>query len=285
MTSHRHGALDAALAFLRCPHCARALERLDGVLRCAAGHSYDIARQGYVNLRAARAKATGDDAAMLDARARFLGAGHFDAVRDAVVARVTDSAADVPGCLADAGAGTGWHLAAALDGLPERAGIALDASAAALRRAAAAHPRMAAVGCDVWEALPLGTDVAAVVLVVFAPRNAVELARVLHPDGALVVVTPTERHLAEAREPLGLLDVQSGKAEALDAALSPHFALERETMVEQRMALTRDDALALAAMGPSSRHAAPGDFAARLADVPEPWPVTASVRISAHRPR
>ena len=75
--------LDDVLDLLRCPHCAAALERVDGVLRCPAGHSFDIARQGYVNLLGA---ASGDDAAMVAARVAFLDAGHFDPLGDALAA-------------------------------------------------------------------------------------------------------------------------------------------------------------------------------------------------------
>ena len=55
----------------------------------------------------------------------------------------------------DVGAGTGHHLAAVLDALPDARGIAIDASPAALRRAARAHERAAAVGADAWKPLPL----------------------------------------------------------------------------------------------------------------------------------
>ena len=78
----------------------------------------------------------------------------------------------------DLGAGTGRQLARVLDALPRRHGIALDVSRPALQRAARAHPRIGAVGCDIWGALPVRSAAAALVLNVFAPRNGDEIARV-----------------------------------------------------------------------------------------------------------
>src|SRR5919107_5250602 len=72
ISDHLHGCqyapvLSEAVDLLRCPVCAADLEEGDGVLRCADGHSFDIARQGYVNL----VPGPGDSAAMVDARDSF----------------------------------------------------------------------------------------------------------------------------------------------------------------------------------------------------------------------
>src|SRR5688572_20694208 len=122
-----------------------------------------------------------------------------------------------PGCILDLGAGTGWYLARVLERLPGRQGLALDLSKHALRRAARAHPRIGAVACDAWAPLPLRDGVAALVLSVFAPRDGAEIARVLRPGGALVVVTPTDRHLEPLVSKLGLLTVDERKEERIDA--------------------------------------------------------------------
>ncbi len=95
---------------------------------------------------------------------------------------------------------------------------------------------MAAVAADAWRALPLRDDAAAVVLSVFAPRGAREIARILAPGGAVLAITPTERHLAELRAPLGLLRTEAGKADRLAADLRLH---ERERrLVERELRLT-----------------------------------------------
>jgi 23S rRNA (guanine745-N1)-methyltransferase len=196
---------------------------------------------------------------MVAARHEFLAAGHYAPISDALAAHARTGAA---GVVADVGAGTGHHLAAVLDAHPRRVGIALDSSAPALRRAAKAHTRIAAVACNAWTALPLNDAAAAVVLSVFAPRNAAEIRRVLHKDGIVLAVTPTERHLHELREPLGLLDTDPGKADRLAADLGLR---ERERhRIERQLHLTADEARLAAKMGPAGHH----DRAQRpLADV------------------
>src|SRR4051812_45643772 len=154
--------LGAVSASLRCPHCAAPLAPRAGTLTCARGHVFDVARHGYVALSPPRGKvAEGDSAAMVAARAAFLDAGHYGPITRAVVAAARaavaprDAVAVGGGLAVDLGAGTGHHLAALLDAFAPWRGLALDASRFALRRAARAHPRIAAVVCDVWRELPL----------------------------------------------------------------------------------------------------------------------------------
>ncbi len=283
--------LDDVLGWLRCPHCGRQLTRAGGSLRCGAGHSFDIARRGYVSLLQPGARGGGDTAAMVRAREEFLATGHFAPV----AAALADAAAAAtgretrpsrePGCVLDAGAGTGYYLAAVLDRLPGLAGLALDASGHALRRAARAHPRIGAVGCDAWRPLPVADAAADVVLNVFAPRHGAELRRVLRPGGRLLVVTPAADHLAELTGPLGLLSVDERKRERLADNLGPSFDLVAEREHRGAMTLSHQEMAALAAMGPSSWHASQAATAERVASLPDPLTVTRAVSLMVLRPR
>jgi len=225
--------LDAALHCLACPLCEAPLVRHGGTLCCEAGHSFDIARQGYASLIPGDAyTGTADTAAMLEAREAFFAAGRFDPIVRAVAERASALlASGGAGCVVDVGAGPGRYLAAVLDAAPGRAGVALDLSKHAARRAARAHPRVAAAVADTWGRLPVATGAAALVLDVFAPRNAAEFRRLLAPDGALVVVTPTARHLREAVEALGLLAVDEDKGERLAGQLEADFTAEDEAVL------------------------------------------------------
>jgi 23S rRNA (guanine745-N1)-methyltransferase len=279
--------LGEAVDLLRCPVCWGGLDESDGVLRCAAGHSFDVARQGYVNLVPGR----GDTVAMLEAREDFLRAGHYrrldEALAEEARAAVGGAAAGgaPDGAVADIGAGTGQHLARVLDAMPERIGLALDASSAALRRAARAHPRAAAVGADAWRELPLRDGAAALILSVFAPRNPTEMARVLAPGGSLLAATPTTRHLYELVGPLGLLSVPEDKADRLDAQVGSHFELSERRPVEYSMFLTRDEAAQIVRMGPSAWHVDEHTVTERLAMLPDPLTVTMSATLSRFEPR
>jgi hypothetical protein len=111
--------LDGAVGFLRCPQCAKggSLTMVGRTLRCGTGHSFDIARSGYVNLLPA-GRNQGDTAAMVAARDAFLSAGHFAGLAAALAE--ASAASRWEGCVADVGAGTGYYLAAVLDRLPGR---------------------------------------------------------------------------------------------------------------------------------------------------------------------
>lgn len=279
--------LDDVMGFLRCPHCAGELARDGGVVACTSGHAFDVARQGYVSLLGPRRPpGTGDTADMVAARAAFLEAGHYSMLAQAVADTCARVARDAGfGCVVDVGAGTGYYLARVLDLLDGRAGVALDLSRHALRRAARAHRRIGAVGCDVWHDLPVRSAAAAVVTSVFAPRNGAEIRRVLRPDGALVVVTPTPGHLAELVGPLGLLSVDPHKPQRLHEQLDPHLVPDGSERVEVALELEHRAVVELVTMGPTARHTAREQIAGRVARLPEPVTVTASFAVAVHRPR
>ncbi|MFD7454593.1 putative RNA methyltransferase [Kitasatospora sp. NPDC059827] len=286
--------------YLACPHCAQDLTRHERSLRCPAGHSFDLAKQGYVSLLAGDAHTgTGDTAEMVAARADFLAAGHYRPIADALAAAaaavVADGAdtgadagagggADGPGGLvADLGAGTGHYLAHVLDALPGRVGAALDISKYALRRAAKAHPRVGAVVCDAWRPLPLRDACADLVLNVFAPRNGPEIRRVLRPGGTLLLVSPTARHLRELVAALGLLSVDEEKQRRIDEKLGPYLTPAGRQPVEFTLRLSAQDVRTVVGMGPSAWHTDPGRLAAALEELPEPVEVTASVTVATYR--
>jgi 23S rRNA (guanine745-N1)-methyltransferase len=284
---------DRILARLRCPVCAEPLAEATAgtarALRCPRRHSFDVARQGYVNLLAGRAPHSGDSAEMVAARADFLAAGHYDTIAAALAATAGEIVAGSrrPACplVVDAGAGTGWYLAAVLAALPDAVGLALDVSKPALRRAARAHERAAAALADTWQRLPLADHSAAVLLNVFAPRNGPEFHRVLEPAGALLVVTPAADHLAELIDALGLLRVDPAKADRVAGSLGAHFTEESGTVHRTGLSLTRTEVATLVGMGPSAWHTEPARLAERIAALPEPVPVTLAVRLGVHRPR
>lgn len=260
--------LDGALPYLRCPVCDDTLGHgAERTLRCPRGHAFDIAKQGYANLTRGRMPHEGDSAPMIEARDAFLAAGHYDFIR----AALTDAAPVVDGLVLDAGAGTGWYLAALLDRHPQATGLAVDVSKPALRRAARAHPRAAAVLADLWQPLPVAR--ADLIVNVFAPRNGPEFARLLPPGGILLVVTPAADHLHELVAEHGLLSVDPAKRERLAETLSA-FAPESVTTVRRRLTLTGAEVRTLIDMTPSARHVS--------AD-PDGGTVTAAVDVTVFR--
>ncbi len=281
----RSAALAAVAGRLRCPQCGGGLTLGDRTLSCGAGHSYDVARQGHVSLPASGRRRTvaGDSEEMVAAREAFLGAGHYAPISAAVAAAARTSVGSRGGrrgAVVDLGAGTGHHLAAVLGALPGWDGLAVDASRAALRRAVRAGPRIAGIVCDAWSPLPVRDGGADVVLSVFAPRNAAEIARILSAAGSLVVVTPAIDHLRELVGRLGMIGVDPDKPARLVAQLSPDLAVTSTGTVEFVATLDRAGVRAVVGMGPSAHHVDACVLEAGIAGLPETVGVTVAVNVA-----
>ncbi|MFJ9825251.1 methyltransferase domain-containing protein [Streptomyces sp. NPDC101160] len=276
-------ALDLSLDLLRCPACrTRRLHDGYGALRCPIGHTFNIARHGYASLLTGTPATSGDDTAMVQARNRFLSTDTYAPIRE-VTARVAADAVSEQGTVVDVGCGTGYYLAGVLDQLPGARGLGLDTSVRALRLAARAHDRAAAVAWDVFRPFPLADGAADVVLDVFAPRNPTEFHRVLRPTGRLIVVRPTGRHLAELRGHVpGMVAIDPAKEQRLHRALNPFFEAVVTEQVEYSATLARLDLLDLVAMTPSARHVSHADLSDGGA---LPDQVTVSVLATAYRSR
>lgn len=281
-----------ALYALLCPHCGReftAPQPDSHSMACADGHTFDVARQGYLNLLTGHGtKFVPDTATMVAARDAFLEAGHYQALADAIAERVGTLLATAEGTplIVDAGTGTGWYLQQILATLGGRtvAAVGLDISKFALRRAARRNPQALNVVWDLWREVPLGADTADVVLVVFAPRNAAEFARILKPGGSLVIVTPLPGHLAEIAQDAGMLGIQDGKEEALATAMDGHFAAEKSAELHVPLELVAADVGNVALMGPAGHHLHEVALGERLAALPATTQATAAFRISVFRP-
>ncbi|MFD9609595.1 methyltransferase domain-containing protein [Streptomyces sp. NPDC059083] len=276
-------ALDLSLDLLRCPACRTRRLYLDhAALRCPRGHTFDIARHGYAGLLTGTRATSGDDAAMVLARDRFLSTGSYAPIHE-VGARLAADGLPERATVVDVGCGTGYYLPGVLDQLSGARGLGLDTSVRALRLAARAHDRAAAVAWDVFRPFPLADRTADVVLDVFAPRNPAEFHRVLRPSGRLIVVRPTGRHLAELRDRVAaMVTIDPDKEQRLHRALSPFFEAVVTEQVEYTATLSRPEVLDLVAMTPSARHMSRAD----LNDGGSlPGRVTVSVLATAYRTR
>jgi 23S rRNA (guanine745-N1)-methyltransferase len=255
-------SIQQATTLLCCPVCRGALLASIQTLHCANGHSFDIARQGYVNLLGAAEPANADTAAMLDARARVHAAGVFDTVTEVIAAMAKGRTQ-----ILEAGAGTGHYLSGALGDDPAGVGVAVDVSKAAARHCVRTDSRIAALVADVWRPLPLADNGLDAVLAVFAPRNLPEFARVLHRQGRFIAVTPRAGHLVGLRDAYGLLDIPSAKAEQLAAGAAEFFDLVDTRIIKYRVPVDEELATDLIAMGPNAFHQVPRTVTASVISI------------------
>ncbi|MFN1846357.1 methyltransferase domain-containing protein [Corynebacterium diphtheriae] len=253
-----------------------------------SGHSFDIARQGYVTLAGgAGIRYVGDDSSMIHARETFLSGGHFapfvEAVSNSVhlaldEANVPDDASPV---ICEVGAGTGYYLAHALDDIENSRGIGIDVSVPAAKMLSKCHPRVGAVVADAWSRLPLRDASIEAITVVFAPRNASEFARVLKPGGQVIVLTADAGHLEELREPLGIIGVEKGKVQRMiDQAAGNLVPVFDPEPIEFTMHLDQDSIASQIGMSPSARHIHPDVLGERIATLPSVMDVTARAMIT-----
>lgn len=253
-----------------------------------SGHSFDIARQGYVTLAGgAGIRYIGDDSSMIHARETFLSGGHFapfvEAVSNSVhlaldEANVPDDASPV---ICEVGAGTGYYLAHALDDIENSRGIGIDVSVPAAKMLSKCHPRVGAVVADAWSRLPLRDASIDAITVVFAPRNASEFARVLKPGGQVIVLTADAGHLEELREPLGIIGVEKDKVQRMiDQAADNLVPVSDPEPIEFTMHLDQDSIASQIGMSPSARHIHPDVLGERIATLPSVMDVTARAMIT-----
>lgn len=280
--------------WLRCPNCFHDLSPVDErTLGCDSGHRFDRSKHGYVTLLPPKAPRTiGDDPAMLRARAELLGSGAYSPISDAIndVVRgvaATSAAPDDVLRVADLGCGTGHYSAELAAVYPSGEFLLGDRSPDAVRASLRALPSATGVVLDIWRPLPVRDRSADVILNVFAPRNLEEFERILRPDGVIVTVVPTERHLAELRRDGLVLDIPSGKSGRLVEQFTElELGVRERRIVEYRLDAGETTRLRIAEMGPSAHHRAGDDGVGPSHEVDSPGssesavePVTISVEV------
>jgi 23S rRNA (guanine745-N1)-methyltransferase len=177
-----------------CPHCGEPLEWRDSFAACANNHTFDRAREGYLNLlvggRLPSSGTPGDTAESLQARRRFLNGGWYSPIATALA----DALGAVDGDLLDVGCGEGWYLST----LTAQQKNGLDISKRAVQMTSKLHPDGRFVVGSAHR-LPVLSGSCAAVFSVFSPHSLDEFRRVLTPNGRWVTVTPGPRQIEEMR--------------------------------------------------------------------------------------
>jgi 23S rRNA (guanine745-N1)-methyltransferase len=229
------------------------------VWACAQGHSFDVAREGYVNLLTVQQKNSrdpGDNPQMVLARHEFLQAGHYQALRDAAVAALAPLRAQ---SLLDIGCGEGYYTSAFAT-VAAREVIGLDIAKPAIRLAARRHPEITwLVGSGAL--LPVADASMDVVSSLFCPLQVAEIHRVLKPGAHVLVVTPAPDHLWTVRERL-FDDVRAHEPDKFLAGFEAQFVLRHRQELRCPLKLTQQSLKQLLAMTPYVWRAKPEKRAA-----------------------
>ena len=179
---------------LICPLCAQKLARQENRFVCPAGHSFDIARQGYVHLLPVQNKRSlnpGDTREQVLSRRAFLEQGYYAPIADALAEEA--EALGIRGQILDVGCGEGWYSAALARKLSAPL-TGLDISKEAVRCAAAKY-KDAQWLCASAAHIPVEDGSVELVMSLFAITLPEEFARVLEKKGYFFQVLAAEDHL------------------------------------------------------------------------------------------
>ena len=179
---------------LLCPICAAPLRQTDKTFRCEAGHSFDMARQGYVNLLPVQNKRSlnpGDTREQVLSRRAFLEAGFYAPIAEALCSAAKEL--NCAGPILDVGCGEGWYSAQLSDALNAPL-VGLDISKEAVRCAAAKYKNAQWI-CGSAARLPVESGSVGLITSLFALTVPEEFKRVLRSDGYYFQVLAQEDHL------------------------------------------------------------------------------------------
>lgn len=197
---------------------------------CPRGHSFDIARSGYVNLlqpQDRRSSTPGDSAKAVAARRRFLDRGLATPLVEATIDLLDLEAG---GDVLDAGCGEGHHLAAITNRFSCH-GAGVDISLPAVDAAAKRYPDLEWIVANADRFVPYADASFAAVVSITARMNAHEFRRLLRGGGALLVAIPAPGDLIELRRAILGEGLQRDRTQRTIAAFAPLFALERHERV------------------------------------------------------
>ena len=177
-----------------CPICGKILEKQDRSFVCSQRHSFDIARQGYVNLLPVQQKHSlnpGDTPEQVRSRREFLDGGFYTPIADAVCDLAKKHRCAGP--ILDVGCGEGYYSARLKDALGSEL-VGLDISKEAVRYAAGRH-KDALWLCGTAAHLPVAEKSVGLLTSLFAVTLLEEILRILRPDGAFIQVLAAADHL------------------------------------------------------------------------------------------
>jgi 23S rRNA (guanine745-N1)-methyltransferase len=212
---------------LACPIDGLMLETKNKQWVCANNHSFDISRQGYVNLlpvQHKRSKHPGDSKEMVIARTNFLNSGVYQPLADTINTIICPLVNNHNMYnLLDAGCGEGYYfdyLFCELDKLDLEyplSFIGLDISKEAIVQASKRNKKISwIVGTN--RQPPIAEASVDIILCVFGFVSFKGFSQILKPGGKLMLVDPGAEHLKELRDII-YHEVKSTAATEIDTDL------------------------------------------------------------------
>ncbi|MDV2469303.1 methyltransferase domain-containing protein [Acinetobacter chinensis] len=231
---------------LMCPVCREALSLTEKTWRCSSNHSYDVAKQGYVNLHVVQhkhSKNPGDTPESVQARRTFLSGGFYAPLQQAVVEKIKSLRIEN---LLDIGCGEGYYTSAMQAEVLQCVGV--DIAKNAVQVAAKMNKDITWV-VGTGATLPVLDHSIDLCTSLFSPIPKEEIYRVLKPEAYLMVVTPAPEHLYAMREAL-FDEVNAHDPHKFVEQLQDKFELIDQSVIESEFTLDQAQLKNLIAMTP-----------------------------------
>lgn len=239
-----------------CPICQFPLTQERKTLKCPQFHSFDLAREGYVNLL--QKPWIGDTKVMLQDRRKFLERDLFCPLAKTISEIILQHQVHLQienFNILDAGCGEGYYLRYLQSNLDARQNyIGIDVSKDAIRMAAKAHQKGTFIVANLKEPIPFASNAIDIVLSIFAPKNPKEFARMMVPAGLLIVVIPQENHLQPLTNILELLSIDKNKYSQIIDQFKPCFDFKQKVDICYSVQLTLEEIELVVNMGPNAWH-------------------------------
>lgn len=216
-------ALAEQIDLFHCPICSSSMVLKDyAQLVCEKNHSFDLSKQGYVNL-APQAHVTKYDRTLFEARKRIMTSGYFQPVLNRLIELIETHANKKPILrMLDAGSGEGSHLAYLASNMErEIAGVGIDLAKEGVLAAAKDYPGNSWVVADLANC-PFQEKAFDVLLNILSPANYKEFTRILKEDGLFIKIVPENAYLKQLRA-IFYEDVEKEKEGNPVDSVSAHF--------------------------------------------------------------
>ena len=177
---------------IACPVCKKILSKDGNCYRCENRHSFDVAREGYLNLNLRNSQNTGDNPEMIKARKNFLEKGYYDFLKDEVNRCLSENDS-----LVDLACGEGYYT----KDFVCKDKIGIDLAKSGMKIASKNDKETLYILSSIFRC-PLFDESADKVITIFAPIAKDEIKRILKKDGTFILVKPDVHHLFELKQVL-----------------------------------------------------------------------------------
>lgn len=239
----------------RCPLCKNPMKVVDlKSLICPNNHTFDFAKQGYVNMMT-HSTNSHYDKKLFEARQKIIMESNLYALLHKKISKVLNEHTHVSNeqiKILDAGCGEGSHLQRISDECENEkmAGVGLDISKEGIRMAAKNYRKSIWLVGDLANS-PLADKSCQVILNILSPANYKDFKRVLVPGGLIVKVIPRPNYLKELREALyDDKDKKSYKNDGTVPLFEQHFHLVDVLNLSYTKELTQTELTNLVQMSP-----------------------------------